>query len=924
MNNSCSTFNKKYSLPLRWILIIPFVIQVTIIVSLVGYFSFKTAQKSINDLANQLMIETTKRIEENLKSYLSIPENIDNSNVADLKLGILNPNNLNAIQKHFLAQLHIFNKASAVLMATENKELLIVERVDNQIVLRVFNKETHGKQNIYLLDAQGNPKKFISSHTYNPHNDPPNNPWYERVKKANKSLWINTVTLPKGELYPLITMANFQPFFNGQGQFQGVVSSAFHLSEIGKFLAGLHIGKTGFAFIMNNQGLLVATSSQELPFTTQKEANSTQALDPKKRRKSVLNSENDLTQNTGQFLVKHFGNFQAISTAQQLSFTIAQKRYFLTVTPTQQDKQLDLLAVVVIPEADFMAEINANAQQTLLLSAIALIITLIVGFLTANYVIKPILKLNRASKELALGQWQHNIDINRHDEVGELASSFNIMAGQLKDAFENLETKVEQRTQELAIAKDKAEVANKAKSSFIANMSHELRSPLNAIIGFSQVMLRTKNLPTEQYENVGIIHRSGEYLLTLINNVLDFSKIEAGKTTLNIQDVDLPQLLDDLEDMLHLRASAKNLELVFDKNDNLPRYIYADGLKLRQVLLNLLGNAIKFTEHGKVVLRISAYELQNNQYNLNFVIKDSGVGIAQEELKNLFEAFNQTHSGRESQEGTGLGLVISRQFIQLMGGDIMVNSELNKGSCFSFTILVKCAEALASEKPMDKRHIIALAPNQATYKILVVDDKEANRKLMDKLLSPLGFELKQAANGREAISIWEQWQPHLIWMDMRMPVMDGYEATRYIKAQVKGSATAVIALTASVLEEEKAIVLSAGCDDFVRKPFRESIIFETLHKHLGVQFIYEDNNAADNTELLEKPLSSEDFKIMPRKWLMKLSRAALEADTEQVLLLINDIPKTETALIKKIHKLLKQFQFEQIIELCESGSASKE
>ncbi len=483
-----------------------------------------------------------------------------------------------------------------------------------------------------------------------------------------------------------------------------------------------------------------------------------------------------------------------------------------------------------------------------------------------------------------------------------------------------LEKQVKQRTIELEIAKDKAEVANKAKSSFIANMSHELRSPLNAIIGFSQIMLRTKNLPKEQYENAGIIHRSGDYLLTLINNVLDFSKIEAGKTTLNIQDVDLHQLLNDLEDMLHLRAAAKGLELVFDKTDNLPRYIYVDGLKLRQVLLNLLSNAIKFTQQGTVLLHVQAYEESSHQYTLSFMIQDTGVGISKEELKTLFEAFNQTHSGRDAQEGTGLGLVISQQFIRLMGGDINVTSELEKGTSFSFSISVELGDAIKQQN-FNQKQVLALAANQPIYKILIVDDKVINCQLISKLLSPLGFETKEAFNGKEAIAIWEEWQPHLIWMDMRMPVMDGYEATRYIKSHIKGNATAVVALTASVLEEEKAIVLSAGCDDFVRKPFRESIIFEMLTKHLGVQFIYE-NITADSLNSSEPVLSSQHFQVMSAEWLQKLSETALEADSENVLLLIQEIPATEKFLAQSLTQKVRKFQFEQILDLLEPLLAS--
>ncbi len=514
----------------------------------------------------------------------------------------------------------------------------------------------------------------------------------------------------------------------------------------------------------------------------------------------------------------------------------------------------------------------------------------------------------------------------------------NAVLYQEREIYTNtLEEKVKERTTELVIAKEKAEIANQAKSSFIANMSHELRSPLNAILGFSQLMLRTKNLPKEQYENAGIIHRSGEYLLTLINNVLDFAKIEAKKTTLNQNDFDLYQLLDDLEDMLSLRAINAGLKLIVDRGDNLPRYIHSDGVKLRQVLLNLLGNAIKFTHKGEVILSIRYDPPQpplergeqttsetpltkgghRGDHSLQFTVKDTGKGISSAELSKLFEAFSQTESGRESQEGTGLGLVISRQFVQLMGGDITVESEVNKGTTFKFSIEVKLGQETINNNHILQKKVLELLPDQPTYKILTVDDKEINCQLLIKLLSPLGFEVKQASNGQEAIEIWEQWQPHLIFMDLRMPVMDGYKATKYIKSTTQGNATVIIALTASVLEEEKAIVLSAGCDDFMRKPFKENMLFEVLTKHLGVKYIYENMTDENEINLTEIPLTTEKFKIMSQEWIMKLYQAVIEADDRPVMRLISEIPQTETVLIKSLANLVYQYQFEQILDLIE-------
>ena len=503
----------------------------------------------------------------------------------------------------------------------------------------------------------------------------------------------------------------------------------------------------------------------------------------------------------------------------------------------------------------------------------------------------------------------------------------------LQRANIDLELRVTARTHELqkseANARElatKAESANQAKSVFIANMSHELRSPLNAVMGFSQLMMRTPDLPIEHYENAGIIHRSGDYLLTLINNILDLSKVEAGKEPLNIHNFDLYHLLDDIEDMLHIQATNAGLILIFERQDNVPRYIYTDEIKLRQILTNLLGNAIKFTEVGTIVLNVTNISTNvsalANDCILNFIVQDTGVGIAPEEISSLFVSFSQAQAGKEKQEGTGLGLAISLKFVQLLGGDITVTSELGKGTTFQFQIQAQLGEEFIVDQIDDqteKKRTLALAPDQPIYKILVVDDKPDNCQLLLKLLRPLGFEVQEASNGKEAIAIWERWEPHLIWMDMRMPVMDGYEATKYIKATTKGNATAVIALTASVLEEEKAIVLSIGCDDFLRKPFKEQVIFDTLAKHLGVKYIYEKIPTYEHEiDIFQETLiSSENLKIMPDSWIMRLYESSLEADKNLVMQIIGEIPDQETFLVRSLTKFARNFQFEKLIDLAE-------
>lgn len=531
----------------------------------------------------------------------------------------------------------------------------------------------------------------------------------------------------------------------------------------------------------------------------------------------------------------------------------------------------------------------------------------------------------------------------------------------LAESNRTLETKVEERTSELALAKKKAEVANEAKSSFLANMSHELRSPLNAILGFSQIMLRSQNLPKEHQENVAIITRSGDHLLTLINQVLDLSKIEAGRTYLNYNNFDFYQFMDDIEDMFHIKADDKKLQLVVEYSPDVPRYVRADEVKLRQVLINLLNNALKFTQAGgvsvKVNLKPEARRLKqakivnvaDNSTNLNipanhsieksqisqlenphdldsasscfliFEISDTGPGIATDELELLFEAFVQTKTGKNSQEGTGLGLPISRNFVELMGGKMTVTSAVGVGTIFAFDTLISVIEAREIEGKKTAVQVICLAPNQPKYRILIVDDKPSNNLLLLKLLSPLGFEIEEASNGQEAVEIWNDWEPHLILMDMRMPVMDGYEATKQIKGTVKGQATAIIAVTASVLEEERAVVSSAGCDDFIRKPFRESDIFDALHKHIGVNFIYDEpvsNNVLTKVDI-QAALSPSALADLPAELLADLLAASTLCDMTQIDSCIEQIRELDRSVAEALAFLANDFDYARIVSLVE-------
>lgn len=468
-------------------------------------------------------------------------------------------------------------------------------------------------------------------------------------------------------------------------------------------------------------------------------------------------------------------------------------------------------------------------------------------------------------------------------------------------------------------AKEAAEVANRAKSGFLANMSHELRTPLNAILGFSQLMNRDPALTPAQKENLDIINRSGEHLLELINDILEMSKIEAGRVTLNETNFDLYDLLETLIQMLDLRAKTKGLQLTCNLTPDIPQFVRTDEGKLRQVLINLLGNAIKFTESGHVILRVDAGQVQfqtegeASQLCLFFEIEDTGPGIEPSEIKQLFAAFTQTETGRKSQQGTGLGLPISHRFVKLMGGDINVKSAVGQGTTFQFNVQVAIGDVVDRKPQPSAQHVIGLAPDQPAYRILIVEDRMENRKLMVNLLQPLGFEVQEAENGKVAIEYCERWQPHLIWMDMRMPVMDGYEATKHIKAHRQGQATVIIALTASALDEERAQILAAGCDDFVRKPFLEDTIFEKMTKYLGVRYIYEKTQPLSLQTARE--VTTSHLSVMPTEWLAELHQAAMCARSKRIKTLIQEIPEEHSLLMEGLTDLVNNFDYEKILAL---------
>lgn len=456
--------------------------------------------------------------------------------------------------------------------------------------------------------------------------------------------------------------------------------------------------------------------------------------------------------------------------------------------------------------------------------------------------------------------------------------------------------------------REKAEAANLAKSVFLSTMSHELRTPLNAILGFSSLMQSDPALTQGQRENLDIINRSGGHLLNLINDVLDMAKIEAGRVELDIKPFDLGILLRDITDMLSKRAEEKGLQLLLDQSSEFPRFIKSDKDKLRQVIVNLVSNAIKYTNQGSVTLRLGV-QSHSDLFRLLIEVEDTGIGINKNDQTRIFDPFVQVGKPA-TQKGTGLGLSIVREYIKLLGGEIIVESTPEVGSLFRVILpVIKAEESDVLDSGTINEKVIGLQPGQQEYRVLIVEDQLENQLLLQRLLTDAGFTVKLAQNGKEGIALFESYHPHFIWMDRRMPVMDGLETTKRIRALAGGKEVKIAAVTASAFADQRHEMLAAGMDDFVRKPYRPSEIFDCMTRLLGVRFIHE--NAVGTTAA--STISTALLLTLNANLRKELNDALVLGNTEQISNLIILIEQQHSELAEKLRHYASTYNYLPIL-----------